>query len=382
MRNAARTTTVPATFRQSGAPVTPPAAPDPLETTLRSAFDQGEPVDADVTPTVESTPAELYALWQGMTIGETAATPLPKLLTLLGVRLEEVDPGDLSRGIAARFYGRIGDAEIMVSRTLPQADREPIVRSFLSCIGPDLKAMTERDPHAPVFREARVKIECHEWCTENHDEAVHVDDIQHTSAEAHLELPQPGRLSVPVLHSYISLEPYSRDAAKRVPHLVVTDENEYFHPSLPESLGFADSLVAFADNVRTMAHRAAQQPGSSTPPATPVAEPGHFPWCDTDACITTHYDERDGGGSYIEHVGQTYNMPLPDGMEAEHGQVLNFRLGANEAFVDDRPQVSFLSHGEGVLLDEDGADLAIANLEAALSALRAMRTQMVQGKQA
>ncbi|MFI9059823.1 DUF6907 domain-containing protein [Streptomyces anulatus] len=365
MRNTARTSTVPATFKPSGGIVAQPTD------------------EAHEPPPASPTAAEdLYAVWQNMTIGETASTPLPQLLTLLGVRLEEVDPGDLSRGIAARFYGRIGDAEIMVSRTLPQADREPIVRSFLSCIGPNLKAMTERDPHAPVFREARVKIECHEWCTENHDEAVYVDDIQHTSDEAHLKLPQPGRLSVPVLHSYISLEPYSHDAAKRVPHLVVTDENEYFHPSLLESLGFADSLVAFADNVRTMAHRAAQQPGDSTPPATPEAGPGHFPWCDTDACITTQYDERDGGGSYIEHIGLGYNMPLPEGMAAEHGQVLNFKLGANEAFVDDRPQISFLSHGEGVLLDEAGADEAIANLEAALDALRSMRVQMTQGLQA
>lgn len=83
MRNTARTTTVPATFRQSGAPVTPPTAPDPLETALRSAFDQGEPADADGNPVTEPAPAlptataDLHTIWQSMTIGEAANTPSP-----------------------------------------------------------------------------------------------------------------------------------------------------------------------------------------------------------------------------------------------------------------------------------------------------------------
>lgn len=267
-----------------------------------------------------------------------------------------------------------------MSRTLPQADREPIVRSFLTTISPDLTYKSERYPNGPVLREVPVRIECEEWCTESHDDAVWVEDIQHTSAEAYLR--QPGGTDCPILFAHISAEPFSGDVTKRTPHLVVTDETTYFYPSPVESLEFADNLIEFGNSVRTMVHRAARRPEDTTPQAAPVAEPGHFPWCDTATCITTQYDERDGGGSYIEHVGQVYNMPLPDGMEAEHGQVLNFKLGANEAFVDDRPQVSFLSHGEGVLLDEAGTDLAIENLEAALAALRAMRAQMVQGKQA
>ncbi|MFJ3141429.1 DUF6907 domain-containing protein [Streptomyces halstedii] len=44
---------IPATFKPSGGIVTPPTAPDPLETVLRSAFDQGEPCDANGNPTVE-----------------------------------------------------------------------------------------------------------------------------------------------------------------------------------------------------------------------------------------------------------------------------------------------------------------------------------------
>ncbi|MEV1087991.1 DUF6907 domain-containing protein [Streptomyces microflavus] len=70
MSNAARTTSIPAAFRQSGAPVTPPATPDPLETALRSAFDQGEPVDADGNSVVEKKPLT-YQLRNGGVLVET-----------------------------------------------------------------------------------------------------------------------------------------------------------------------------------------------------------------------------------------------------------------------------------------------------------------------
>ncbi|MFI6123268.1 DUF6907 domain-containing protein [Streptomyces sp. NPDC051064] len=52
MPNTSRST-VPASFKPSGSLVAPPAAPDPLETALRSAFDQGEPCDAEGNPAVQ-----------------------------------------------------------------------------------------------------------------------------------------------------------------------------------------------------------------------------------------------------------------------------------------------------------------------------------------
>ncbi|MBK6040795.1 hypothetical protein [Streptomyces sp. MBT55] len=331
-------------------------------------------------PAAPTATEDLWAVWQSMTLGETAKMPLDQLLTLLGVHLEEVDPGDLIRGIAARFAGRIGDATIEVSRTLPQADREPIVRSFLTAIGPDLTYKSERYPNGPVLREIPVRIECDEWCTESHDEAVWVDDIQHTSDEAHLR--QPGGTDSPILFAHISSEPFSPDAAKRIPHLVVTDETEYFYPSPAESLEFADNLIEFGNSVRAMVHRAARRPEDSPSPAAPVAEPGHYPWCDTGACKTHRYDESDGGGTFVEHIGPYYDMPIPEGMTVAHNQLLSFNLAADESAVDASALLSFNSNGEGTTLDPAEVDQAIANLEAALSALRAMRAQMVQEKQA
>ncbi|MDW4913756.1 DUF6907 domain-containing protein [Streptomyces californicus] len=62
MPNTSRST-VPASFKPSGGIVTPPAAPDPLESGIRSAFDQGEPV-------VEKQPIT-YTLRNGGVLVET-----------------------------------------------------------------------------------------------------------------------------------------------------------------------------------------------------------------------------------------------------------------------------------------------------------------------
>ncbi|MER6601851.1 DUF6907 domain-containing protein [Streptomyces parvus] len=69
MPNTSRST-VPASFKPSGGIVTPPATPDPLETVLRSAFDQGEPVDAEGNPVVEKQPIT-YTLRNGGVLVET-----------------------------------------------------------------------------------------------------------------------------------------------------------------------------------------------------------------------------------------------------------------------------------------------------------------------
>ncbi|MFC8724278.1 DUF6907 domain-containing protein [Streptomyces bacillaris] len=459
MRNTARTTTIPATFKPSGGIVTPPAIPtaapaaSPTDALKRltlgdaptipvaelltglgvtvievepgelssegiSGYLRGRAGDAEIhieqslpqtdrepvirellarispveqthvvrnveepPPASPTSTEDLWKVWQSMTLGETASMALGQLLTLLGVRLEEVDPGDLIRGVAARFHGRIGDATIEVSRTLPQVDREPVIRQLLTTISPDLTYKAERYPNGPALREVSVKIECEKWCTESHDDAVWVEDIQHTSDEVYLR--QPGGPDCPILFAHISAEPFGRDAAKRSPHLVVTDETEYFYPSPVESLEFADNLIEFGNSVRAMVHRAARRPEDSTP-AAPVAEPGHYPWCDTAACKTHRYDESDGGGTYVEHVGAYYDMPIPEGMTVEHDQLLSFNLAASDDkhALDNRPALSFNSAQQGTVLNPAEVDQAITDLEAALAALRAMRVQMVQGKQA
>ncbi|MFT9670897.1 DUF6907 domain-containing protein [Streptomyces rhizosphaericola] len=354
MRN---TTSIPATFKPSGGIVTQPTA---------------EPVEPPpASPTANS---DLNTIWQQMTAEDTANTPVGQLLTLLGLRLVEVDPEGLEDGTVASFIGKVGEGIVVVPRTMPQADREPIVRRFLDQIGTEYKVLKERDPNRPLFREARLKIECFDWCTEDHTEPQFADDIIHAGQPADLEVAGENGERVPLLHSRLGVDPFSPDTVQHNPHVVVDDEQSmYFLPPM-QALEFADEMTAFADEVRAQARRAAGRIEGAKP-AVPVAEPGHYPWCDTAACRV----EYDGA---IEHTSAQHNMPVPDGMEVEHNELLSFVLGTHDAFVDARPEISFNCGGNGVLLDEDGTDLAIANLEAALSALRAMRAQMVQEKQA
>lgn len=358
MRNAS----IPATFKPSGGIVAQPTA------------EAVEPPPA--SPTANS---DLNSIWQQMTAEDTAATPVGQLLTLLGLRLVEVDPEGLEDGTVASFIGKVGEGIVVVPRTMPQADREPIVRRFLAQIGTEYKVLKERDPNGRMLREARLKIECFDWCTEDHTEPQFADDIIHASQPAELELTGENGDRVPLLHSRLGVDPFSPDETQRAPHVVLDDEQSmYFLPPM-QALEFADEMTEFADEVRAQARRAAQRPGDKVPPA---AEPGHYPWCDTGACNTHRYDESDGGGTFVEHIGATYDMPVPEGMSVMHDQLLSFNLAADESAVDASALLSFNSGGEGTTLDVAETDQAIANLEAALSALRAMRAQMVQEKQA
>ncbi|ARI54606.1 hypothetical protein A6E92_22350 [Streptomyces sp. S8] len=357
MRN---TASIPATFKPSGGIVAQPAA-EPVEPPLAA-------------PTATD---DLYAVWQNLTAKEAASTPVAQLLTLLGIRLIEVDPEGLEGDTISSFVGKVGEGIVVVPRTMPQADREPIVRRFLDQIGTEYKVLKERDPNRPLFREARLKIECFDWCTEDHTEPQFADDIIHAGQPAELEVTGENGDRVPLLHSRLGVDPFSPDTVQHNPHVVVDDEQSmYFLPPM-QALEFADEMTAFADEVRGQARRAAQRPGDRVPPA---AEAGHYPWCNTAAC-TTHPWGDGTDRTYTEHFGPDFNMPIPEGMDVPHDEMVRMTLGVSEEF-GGRPEISFNCGGNGVLLDEDGTDQAIANLEAALSALRAMRAQMVQEKQA
>ncbi|NUV90010.1 hypothetical protein G6W61_28015 [Streptomyces sp. KAI-26] len=264
MRNTARTTSIPATFRQSGAPVTPPAAPDPLETALRSAFDQGEPVDADGNPTVEPPPAsptataDLHAIWQNMTIGEAANTPLPQLLTLLGVTVTEVDPDDLPISVTASFHGRIGEAEIQLSRSLPQEEREPIVRNFLTSISAEDTHRTNEPYRSRLTRQITGTIECYAWCVEPHHEHTgNIENIVHQSSRITLELPTANG-PMALLYAHIGVDPFGVTEVERNPHIVIDDEQSLHLLPLMQSVEFADEMFEFAAALRSMAGKAAR----------------------------------------------------------------------------------------------------------------------------
>ncbi|WP_030585646.1 DUF6907 domain-containing protein [Streptomyces anulatus] len=122
-------------------------------------------------------------------------------------------------------------------------------------------------------------------------------------------------------------------------------------------------------------HLAAIVQGAVPQPSSPPASVGHYPWCSVAECITHQYDERDGGGSYIEHAGHETAITLSDGHPADDIRI-TASLGKDEAY-SSGPKV-YLAVGDlDVLgLDANGVDSTITQLEALTSALRTMRAQM------
>ncbi|MFD3972964.1 DUF6907 domain-containing protein [Streptomyces cyaneofuscatus] len=237
MSDTARTTSVPAAFRQSGAPVTPPAA---------------EPAPASPTAT-----ADLYAMWQGMTIGETAATPLPQLLTLLGVNVEEVEPEELPIGVYATIHGQIGDADVKLSRSLPQAEREPIIREFLNTITPDLAHRSKGPARYRVTKQITGTIECYDWCSEAHHEHTgNIENIVHQSSRITMELPtENGPMAL--LYAHIAVDPFAVDVVQREPHIVIDDDQSLYFLPLMQSVELCTELTEFAASLRSMTAKAA-----------------------------------------------------------------------------------------------------------------------------
>ncbi|MFD5790734.1 DUF6907 domain-containing protein [Streptomyces sp. NPDC127037] len=225
--------TVPATFKTSGAPVTPPAPP----------------VDA----------------WRSMTIGTMATAPIHELLTTLGVRLVEVDPGELAAdGIVGYFSGRVGDAEIQIERSLPQADRESVVRDLLARIRPEEQTYTKRSLTGPRLRPAMVggkpvHIECPSWCYLDHvaENEGFLVDVYHCGDTVSLMAPRMGGAAQPVLHARLNADSFGTDVAHQAPHVIVDDETEFAHMTPEQAREFASNLEAFAAQVRAMAEQAA-----------------------------------------------------------------------------------------------------------------------------
>ncbi|MEI5036015.1 hypothetical protein RB201_35495 [Streptomyces sp. S1A(2023)] len=142
----------------------------------------------------------------------------------------------------------------------------------------------------------------------------------------------------------------------------------------------ADQLAAdleqFLPRLRAQRdHLATIIQGSAPQTVGPLAAPGHYPWCNVAGCITHQYDEREGGGSYIEHAGHETAVTLSDGHPADDIRV-TAGLGADESYTSG-PKV-YLAVGDldALGLDVDGVDSAITQLEALTSALRTMRSQM------
>ncbi|MFH9293869.1 DUF6907 domain-containing protein [Streptomyces sp. NPDC017520] len=224
---------------------------------VEQTYSKRAPGPAATSPTSTE---DLWALWQSMTVGETAHMPLDKLLTLLGVTVEEVEPKALQIGDYARFTGRIGDGEIWLSRSLPQADREPIVRDFLNTITPEPATRTRGPVAARLVRRVTVQVDCYDWCTEAHHEHTGpIEDIIHASAYADLTLSGIANSNEDVLlmHARIGVDPFSILEAERKPHIVIDDEQGMHILPLMEAVAFADELAEFAAEIRRQASKAA-----------------------------------------------------------------------------------------------------------------------------
>ncbi|MFD7746739.1 DUF6907 domain-containing protein [Streptomyces sp. NPDC059698] len=143
----------------------------------------------------------------------------------------------------------------------------------------------------------------------------------------------------------------------------------------------ADQLVAgleqFLPRLRAQRNHLAAVLGSGSGGSVRATDgtPGHYSWCNVAGCRTYQYDERDGGGSYVEHVGHETAITLSDGHPADDIRI-TAGLGADESYTSG-PKV-YLAVGDldALGLGAHGVDTTIAQLEALTSALRTMRGQM------
>ncbi|MET9704749.1 DUF6907 domain-containing protein [Streptomyces griseus] len=104
--------------------------------------------------------------------------------------------------------------------------------------------------------------------------------------------------------------------------------------------------------------------------------PGHYPWCNTSACITHRYEERDGGGSYVEHVGHETAVTVADGGYPQDAITITVGLGNDEATTSNTQVYLNVGNLDGLAFDPAGVDKLIGQLDTLTSALRMMRGQM------
>ncbi|MFF0076560.1 DUF6907 domain-containing protein [Streptomyces sp. NPDC005494] len=200
-------------------------------------------------------------VWKSMTLGQVATIPVSELLSVLGVRIIEVPQGELAaEGLVGWFVGRVGSAEIQIERTLPQADREPVVRDLLARITPTQQSYGKRATSAPRLRPATVggslvHIECPAWCNSDHVEGFLVD-VYHAGESVDLLVPRMDGVPEPLLHARLNADTFGTVVPFQAPHIVLDDESDTFAMTPAQALEFADDLVAFAAQIRALAEQA------------------------------------------------------------------------------------------------------------------------------
>lgn len=133
---------------------------------------------------------------------------------------------------------------------------------------------------------------------------------------------------------------------------------------------FLPRLRAQRDHLATIL----QGTGPEAPRATTV--PGHYPWCNVAACITHRYEERDGGGTYVEHAGRQTTIAVSDGGYPEDTVTVTASLGNDESYTSGTQVYLNVGDLNALAFDPAGVDQLLTQLDTLTSALRTMRGQM------
>ncbi|MET8658185.1 DUF6907 domain-containing protein [Streptomyces griseus] len=144
----------------------------------------------------------------------------------------------------------------------------------------------------------------------------------------------------------------------------------------------ADKLIAdletFLPQLRALRNHLAAilGAGGGSPAPAAAGGPGHYPWCNTSACITHEYEERDGGGTYTEHIGHETSVTVSDDGHPEDTIAVAVGLGADESFTGGTQVYVNVGDLNGLAFNPAGVDKLIGQLDTLTSALRTMRGQM------
>jgi hypothetical protein len=105
----------------------------------------------------------------------------------------------------------------------------------------------------------QIHIECpSSWCTVDHvakPEGFLVD-VWHVGDYADLNAPRIGKDPQLVLFARLGIDPYASEPERRQAFVTVDDGGEGFYMTPDLADQFADNLVAFAEQIRTMARTA------------------------------------------------------------------------------------------------------------------------------
>jgi hypothetical protein len=214
------------------------------------------------TSVIQDGPEAAVAEWRDITLAEASTLPVSELMYLLGVTLVEFEDGELSEdGLKASLVGRVGNAEVFVERSMPQAEREIVVRELLQRINLDQGA-SHTIPLAPeslrlrpvLVRGVTADVECPAFCTNTHV-VDNLEEVSHSGGSVELLLPESSSATDVTRELFdvrISEDPFCTGEQYRQTHIMLDTPDEGFILNGPGALEFADRMTVVADAIRRM----------------------------------------------------------------------------------------------------------------------------------